>query len=68
MDNKYKEFEEEGKPYFIKDIQAELLAIALFNQYSKMDGNELATWIEAGAETREFYRQMARGECPLIRL
>ena len=60
--------EEDGKPYFIRDIQAELLAIALFDQYSKMDGNGLATWIEAKAETREFYRQIARGESPLIQL
>jgi hypothetical protein len=68
MPSKYHDAEKDGVPYFIKDPQAELLAITLFDQYSKMDGNELATWIEAGAEVREFYRQMARGECPLIRL
>lgn len=60
--------EKDGKPYFVQDIQAELLAITLFDQYMKMDGNELATWIEAGAETREFYRQIARGVEPLIQI
>ena len=65
---KYHEPEKDGVPYLITDIQAELLAIALFDQYSKMDGNELATWIEAGAETREFYRQIARGAEPLVQM
>ena len=68
MPSKHHEPEKEGVPYFIQDIQAELLAMNLFDQYSKMDGNELATWIEAGAETREFYRQIALGVSPLIQL
>lgn len=68
MTSKHHGPEKDGVPYFIQDIQAELLAMSLFDQYSKMDGNELATWIESGAETREFYRQIARGVEPLIQL
>jgi hypothetical protein len=65
---KYHEPEKDGVPYYVQDIQAELLAITLFDQYSKMDGQELSTWIEAGAEAREFYRQIARGVEPLVQL
>jgi hypothetical protein len=65
---KFHDAEKDGVPYFIQDIQAELLAIAIFDQYMRMDGNELATWIEAKADTREFYRQIARGTEPLVQM
>jgi hypothetical protein len=60
--------EADGVPYHIRDPQAEILAMMLFAQYAELDGEQLANWIDAPANIREFYRQMARGEVPLIRL
>ena len=59
--------EKDGFPYLIRDPVVELLAINLFDQYARMDGNESASWIEADADTREFFRSIARGENRLIR-
>ena len=58
--------EQEGVPYWIQDPQAETLAMMLFAEYEKRDGSPLANWIDTGADNREFYRKIARGEIPLI--